>query len=327
MGRGRRICLIIAAVLLLASLIPAYQWIHLRECFTEQTAAERWRGSSEARFSQVSCFLDESAAVPPEREYSIRESLENALAGESEERWLMALSGTCDVTVSRDSQQVSAKGIYTAGSFAHFHPMQMVSGSWFDDREVNRDGIVLDMQLAWKLFGGYDLQGMTVAVNGIPVQITGVARPPESGIEQQIFGQTPTVWLSMDILKRMGQEPKAAYIEAVLPDPVTDFALDQLKKAVGVSGSSCEYLQNTDRFSLRKSLEAFLHPDSRVMRTSRVAYPYWENAARVAESRCGIYTAAMLFLLIFPACVILYWVLFGLHTLRKKTRELINRRK
>ena len=295
MGRGRRGCLIAAVILLLASLIPAYLRMKLREDFTEQTAAERWRGSSDARFGQVSCFLDESIGIPPEREYSIRENLETALAGKTEERWLMAMSGSVNVTIARDSAQLNVRGICTNGSFSHFHPMQMVSGSWFAQDEMNRDGVVLDMQLAWKLFGGYDLQGMTVSLNGIPVQIA--------------------------------VEPKATCIEAVLPDPVAGFALEQLKSAVGAVADSCAYVENTDRFSLLNSLEVFLHPDDRVMRTTRVTYPYWENAARVAESRCGIYAAVMFLLLVFPACVLLSWVYRGLAYIRRKGRELLKRRK
>lgn len=327
MRRGQKLCLLAAAVLLILSLVPAYLWIRLRESFTEQTAAERWRGSSEARFCQVSCFLDESVGIPPEQEYSIRESLEAALAGESEERWALALSGSCNVSVARDSEQLNARGVYTAGSFAHFHPVQMVSGSWYDSTETNRDGVVLDMQLAWKLFGGYDLQGMSVKLNGIPVQITGVARSPESSMEQQVFGQTPTIWFSMDLMKRMGQEAKAVCVEAVLPDPVTHFALERLKNAVGTSAGTCEYVENTDRFSLKNSLEVFIHPENRVMRTSRVTYPYWENAARVAESRCGAYIAAMLFLLVFPACLLVYWAFRGLACIRRKGREFIKKRR
>lgn len=327
MGRGRKGCLIAAVILLLASLIPAYLGMKLRQDFTEQTAAERWRGSSEARFGQVSCFLDESVGIPPEREYSIRDSLETALAGKSEERWLMAMSGTVSVSVARDSAQLNVRGICTNGSYFHFHPMQMVSGSWFAQDEMNRDGVVLDMQLAWKLFGGYDLQGMTVSLNGISVQIAGVARPPESGVEQQVLGTTPTLWFSMDLMKRMGLETKATCIEAVLPDPVAGFALEQLKNAVGAAADSSEYVENTDRFSLLNSLEVFLHPDDRVMRTTRVTYPYWENAARVAENRCGIYAAAMLLLLAFPVCVLLFWVFCGLAYIRRKGRELLKRRK
>ena len=128
-------------------------------------------------------------------------------------------------------------------------------------------------------------------------------------------------------MKRMGLEPKATCIEAVLPDPVAGFALEQLKSAVGAAADSCAYVENTDRFSLLNSLEVFLHPDDRVMRTTRVTYPYWENAARVAENRCGIYAAAMLLLLVFPACVLLFWVFCGLAYIRRKGRELLKRRK
>ncbi len=322
---AKRLCLIVALLLVLLALLPLYGWLHLREGLQEQTAAERWRGSNEAQFAQVSCFLDESVGLPPEQEYSIRQSLEDALAGETEEKWLLAMSGFTTVSAAYNGTQVNARCIFTSGSFEHFHPMQMVSGSWFDPKEVNRDGVVLDMQLAWRLFGGYDLQGMRITINGAPVQISGVARLPETGIEEEIFGQTPTIWLSMDLMDRLGMGPQATCVEAVLPNPVTGFAADKLKSLFG-SGSS-DVVENTGRFGFINSLTIFLHPDSRVMRTSRVVYPYWENAARVAENRCGMYAAAILLLLAFPFAVCIYWLFCGLSRLRKKGREILRKRK
>ena len=327
MGKGKKVCLILAVILLLLSCVPLYLWLRLRQGFQEQTAAERWKGSNEARFSQVSCFMDKSVGLSPEQEYSIRESLETALAGKSEERWILALSGSDTVSVARDTGQLTARVIYSAGDFSFFHPMQMVSGVWYDPDGVNRDGAVVDMQLAWKMFGGYDLQGVTVTVNGIPVQIAGVARGAETGIEQEASGQTPTIWLPMDLMDRIGVEPKVTCVEAVLPNPVAQFAVERLNAAVGVSGSDCDLVENTNRFGLQNSLQIFLHPDSRVMRTSRVTYPFWENAARAAESRCGIYAAALLLLLVFPAAVLLYWVVCALRLLRKKGGELVKKRK
>ena len=324
--RARRICLIVAFLLTLLALIPFFCWMHLRGSLQEQTAAERWRGNSEAKFAQISCFMDESVGLAPEQEYSIRKNLEDALAGGSGERWVMAMSGSCSVTAARDSVQVAARGICVSGSFYHFHPMQMVSGSWFDPGEVNRDGVVLDMQLAWKLFGGYDLQGMSITVDGVPVQIAGVARLPETGIEHDIYGQTPTLWLSMDLMDRLGFAPLATCVEAVLPNPVSDYAAGILKGAVAF-GDSGDMVENTGRFSLVKSLSVFLHPEERVVRTSRVAYPFWENAARVAESRCGIYVASMALLLLFPCAVCIYWLFHALSWVRGRVRGLIKKRR
>ncbi|MBO4377805.1 MAG: ABC transporter permease [Clostridia bacterium] len=323
--RSRLICLIVALALVLLALIPCYCWMRLREGFQEQTAAERWRGSNDAHFAQVSCFLDERAGITADQEYAVRQSLEDTLAGETEERWILALSGSCSVTAARNSTQITARGVYTSGSYNHFHPIQMVSGSWFDPKEVNRDGVVLDMQLAWKLFGGYDLQGMSITINGIPVQISGVARVPETAVEQDIYGQTPTLWLSMDLMNRLGMYAAATYVEAVLPNPVENFAVEKLKSVLG-SGSTIEIIENTGRFRFLNCLKVFLHPDSRVVRTSSVAYPYWENAARVAESRCGMYAAAIVLLMVFPVTVALYWVSRGLKWMRCQGRALLRKR-
>ena len=129
----------------------------------------------------------------------------------------------------------------------------------------------------------------------------------------------------MDLMDRLGMGPQATCVEAVLPNPVSGFAAEKLKGVLG-SGSS-DVVENTGRFGFISSLNIFLHPDSRVMRTSRVVYPYWENAARVAENRCGMYAAAIILLLAFPSAVCVYWLFCGLAWLRKKGRELLRKRK
>lgn len=324
-SRGRRICLILAAVLLLLTLIPGWLWFRIRSDFVEQTAAERWQGDSAARFAQVSVFLDESVGLEPVQEYEVRQSLESELAGETEEPWLLALSGFCSVTVSDETEQVSVRGICTSGSFDHFHPIQMVSGAWYDPQDVNQDGVVLDMQLAWRLYGGYDLKGYSLHLNGAPVQIVGVVRLPDSKIEQNVYGDTPTIWFSAGLMERLGLEVPITCVEAVLPDPVSHFASGKLEKALGGGDGYRDLVENTGRFGFVKSLLVYLHPDSRVIRTSRVAYPYWENAARVAESRAGFYAALIILLLLFPLCVVVFWAFLGLRSLRERGMDLWKR--
>ncbi len=324
--RGRQFCLIIAAILLLLALIPAWLWLRIRSDFVEQTAAERWRGKNAARFAQVTAFLDESVGLEPMQEYELRQSLETELAGQTEEAWILAISGFCQVTVSSDSEQISARGICTSGSFNAFHPIQMVSGAWYDPKEVNQDGVVLDMQLAWRLFGGYDLKGFSLRLNGVPVQIVGVVRLPEAKIEQKVYGDTPTIWFSTGLMERLGLDIPLTCVEAVLPDPVSHFASDKLKRVLNLGSGYDDLVENTGRFGFLQSLLTYLHPDSRVVRTSRVAYPFWENAARVAESRCGFYAALLILSLIYPCCVLLFWIFRGIGFLKGKGFALLKRR-
>ena len=323
--RSRSVCLILAAVMLLVALIPLCLWLKIRSDFVEQTAAERWRGKNAARFAQVSAYLDESVGLEPLQEFEIRQNLENEMAGESEESWVLAFSGFCSVTVSDETEQVSVRGICTSGNYNHFHPIQMVSGSWYDPQDINQDGVVLDMQLAWRLFGGYDLEGFALRVNGIPVQIEGVVRMPDSRIEQEIYGETPTIWFSAGLMKRLGLDIPITCVEAVLPDPVSHFAETKLKKALGGAEEYSEIVENTRRFDYLNSLRVYLHPDSRVIRTSRLAYPYWENAARVAESRSGFYAVLIVILVLFPVCVSAFWVYRGIRSVHGRGKALVKK--
>ena len=131
----------------------------------------------------------------------------------------------------------------------------------------------------------------------------------------------------MAFMQKLGMSPQITCVEAVLPDPVSHFAENQMKNAVGAGGDGCDMVDCTARFGLRRSLENLLQYNSRVMRTSRVSYPYWENAARAVESRCAILAAATLGLLLFPAGFLLFWLLKGLLRLKNRMELQIRKRK
>ena len=95
--------------------------------------------------------------------------------------------------------------------------------------------------------------------------------------------------------------------------------------ALGISEEYSDIVENTGRFNYVNSLRVFLHPDSRVIRTSRVTYPYWENAARVAESRSGFYAVLIILLLLFPAGVVIYWFYRGISSLRGRGKTLLKK--
>lgn len=326
MSRGVKRAAAAALCLILLAAVPTALWKNLSGRFQDQYAAERWQGGSETEFVQISCMLDESAYFSYEEEFPRRQKLGESMAAETDEAFATAGSGITAVTVEGGGKSVNARAIGTFGSFSLFHPARMLSGSFYGENEANRDGVVLDMNLAWKLFGGYDLRGMSVSVNGVPVQVTGVTEAPE-GIEAEAFGSEPTVWIPMELLEKTDSAPAVSCYELVLPNPVRGYGLEKTKALLSLSEESCDCLENTGRFSALNSLKNLVRTGSRMMRSSRIRYPFWENAARNAENRCAVYVGVAALLLLYPAGFVLVNAVLLLVRLRRTVRRRVEKKR
>lgn len=319
MSRGYKRAAVAALCLILLAAIPTALWKTLSAAFQDQTAAERWQGSSETEYVQLSCLIDEFQNFSYDNERQRCQELEVSMSGDTSASFATAGSGMTSVTVEAVGKRVAARAICTYGNFALFHPMKMLSGSFYGDGEANHDGVVIDMNLAWKLYGGYDLKGMSVSINGVPMQITGVTDSLD-GIAGEAFGVTPTVWIPMEYFPERGSAPAVTCYELVLPNPVDGYGMGQVKTLLNFSADDCDYLENTNRFSPLNSLKNLLKTGARLMRSSKIRYPYWENAARSAENRCAIYIGIAALLLLYPVCFVLTSAILLLIRLRRRAR-------
>ena len=301
MSRGelKRLCVGAALLILTAAALIALGAV--KNSFSGQFAAERWQ-SADNRYAQLSCFIDTHEDCSESTIKSLESSINKQMASEAIDlSWTFCYSGDTTLSVSRGSNTVSARAICTGGDFFMFNPPKMVSGWYYNDDSINGDGVVLDIQLAWKLFGGYNLTGMTVTINGHNCPVTGVAYPPENSIEKKLYGDTPTIYVPYSLFSVTDTTaPSVTNFEAVLPNPVTNFAMGMLEKSVSFSEQGRELKENTGRMGLIPGLKMLAEFGTRNQKTTAVYYPYWENAARAGESWCTLLAALAVLFAIFP---------------------------
>ncbi len=168
------------------------------------------------------------------------------------------------------------------------------------DEDYMADRVVLDAQTAFNLFGSSDVAGMEVTINGKTFPIAGVVKSEDdfataaaldAGAEAS---SDPTgvqsaskamIYMSYAALNAMAELPIDCY-EIVLPDPVSGFAKKLMTEKFPVGEGVI--VQNTGRFSLSGLISVIGKFGKRVMTTNGVIYPYWENAARMAESYAAL---------------------------------------
>ena len=310
--------LIVCAVLLALSAACFLTFRALSRALDSQRAAERWAGDGGApfAFAQLSCFPAGADTLGIGDVYAFR----SALTGELTEASLTIEGGNAFVdawSASGEKMQVagehgSADAEITAvgGEYFLFHPLRLLSGGYIAEDDVMDDRVVLDRELAWRLFGGTDLTGLTVTVGpaATPFVVAGVVeREDDFASRKARGGDGMGLYMSYRAFSRLsdagnGDAPIAAApiscYELVMPQPVEGYAEAFLRDNFKSGG---EYLNNTGRFTIGNVWQILREFGGRSMRLTDVAYPYWENAARCVGDWCALFLALAALFAILPA--------------------------
>ncbi len=275
-----------------------------------QQMAERYRGGSETRFAQVSAYFPIGKGVTLSDVYKFRQSVEKALTDASLEApeggnlWVDAYSAEAKITVKGTKGSASVTTLGVGGDWFAFHPLQLRSGGYLRETDLMHDKVVLDETLAWKLFGGVELAGMTVTIDDKPYLVAGVISREDDFASRKAYSGEAGMFMYYDTLNGISETNVSCY-ELVCANPISGFALDIAETGF----TDAVTLQNTGRFSLSSAFGLILNFGERSISSEGVVFPYWENAARYAED----YAALMLALA----------VLFGLYPLYFAVRLLV----
>lgn len=279
--------LILNVVLVLASLSCGIGLYAVSTTLETTTAAERFRGESEIRFAQIGTFFPVGQGKTEEDIFAFRQSLDSKFveqslqAPENGSLYVDTYSGSATVTLSTDHGTAAVKAIGVGGDFFHFHPLLLRSGSYIAERDLMDDLVVLDEVLAWRLFGGTELTGMTLYINNIPFVVSGVVAMEDDFASSNAYKEDGCAFLSFPALKKLDENLVIDCYEIVLPDPITGYARSVVEESF--PPEQCDVVENSSRYSISHLLDVAGSFGLRSMRAQGIAYPYWENALRLTE--------------------------------------------
>lgn len=257
-----------------------------------QRGAERWQGESETEFVQISCF------VPVGESFGIQEigAFRNAAAtklheaaldtGSDERLYADAWSCTGKVQASSNLGSGEASVIAVGGNFFDFHPLELINGNYIGTTDLMQDRVLLDEELAWLLFGGTDLQGLSMKIDGAPFVIAGVIEREQDFASKAAYSSGMGLYMSYDAYTHLKDSGFVSCYEIVMPEPVKNFAYNITTEIFPVKNG--EIVNNSARFGFLRLLKVVSDFGMRSMQTKSIIYPYWENAARYTESICAL---------------------------------------
>lgn len=295
----RRLLAGLCLLLALSALLCLWQTRRLSRSLPSQLAAERWQGEGDTRFSQISCFVPADHPLCLADVYAFRDTMLGklreadpalaALPGSWHDAWY----ATGSVTASGARGAGEAAVLAVGGGFFDFHPLHLLSGSYLMEDDLATDRVLLDEELAWRLFGGTELEGMELRLNGQLFSVAGVVEREQDRASRVAYTAGASLYMSYAAYVALTEKEAISGYELLLPEPVKGWALNLVRESFPLGGG--EAVQNSDRFSLPRLLALRGSMDERTMQSRGLRYPYWENAARLAENRClRLLTAALL---------------------------------
>lgn len=316
LSRGKIALLIVCAALAVACCVLCFVYSSTAGRLLTQQVAERYQGTVEQRYAQASVFFPVGQEKSISEIYTFRSTIDKKLLDVSLEAaegapplWQDAYSGTGELTVEGNKGKATVTATGVGGDWFSFHPLTLRSGGYLDENDLMHDRVMLDEKLAWQIFGSYDLAGMTVVINGKPFVVAGVVAIEDDKATEKTYTATGEVFMHLDTLQQLlGEESGSGGVscyELVCAEPISGFTLGVVTE--GFEGA--QTVQNSGRFSPLSILKVVRAYGTRSMQTAGVAYPYWENAARLTEDTLAALMICIILTALLPvACLVWYIV-------------------
>lgn len=267
----------------------------IRKGMYEQQANARWSG--ERPYAQLSAFWLPGQGIEESSVYGIRQTITNSLADTEAADWARydAFSSSTELYGTSDRGSVTLRAVATGGDFFRIHEHRLLSGNYYADSPEYTDCCILDEDAAWVLFGAVDVAGMTFSLEGHTCVVCGVIQPYDDAVR---WGKEPkaTVYLPFDSACVRDRFLDVTCYEAVLPDPILDFAKNIFDQAL--SGSLVT-VENSRRFDFLPLWETLTSLTGAGERSRAEVFPFWENAALKACFTSSLLLAAALLSFLF----------------------------
>ena len=258
-------------------------------------AGERWSASGEP-YAVISLYTEDASAMSKDQVEQYASSMDAALRSASVEGsekgrvWTYAYS--TDTLRSVKGPKSSANAVITAcgGDFFIFHPLKFLYGTSFLNDASIPNGVVLDEDLAWKIFGATDVVGMTMSVDDLELTVVGIVTAERSSeAYQYTYGDTPRMYMSYSAYDKInGEASDITAYEVTLPNPVKSFAMNIFKTAVTANEDTTSLAETSARYSVADRFENMKQLKYSWVRSNKVNCPYWENEARMIDYTCAI---------------------------------------
>ncbi|MBO4785431.1 MAG: ABC transporter permease, partial [Lachnospiraceae bacterium] len=256
--------------------------------YQDQTVAKRWDKSGNC--SHISVFIKDTAFFTKTDmdgfEYELNNKLDfNSVYAESEEsrRFIDCYVAKTSITLEGPCRTMDVNCMAVGGDFFKFHPVKLLTGTYFSGNDLMQDGVILDEETAWQLFGSSDVDGQKVLFGDRVLFVKGVYKKSEGKIYNYARGEKPEIFVPFELLNSEEAPLYITTLEVCMPNPIKNFAANIMTDLIQMDSSTYEIVDNSSRYSVENLWMIYKNKKYRSMQNHDIIYPYWEKIARYEE--------------------------------------------
>lgn len=226
-----------------------------------------------------------------------------------------AIASVNSIVDGKEIVNANASIVGVSGYYELFHPMEILSGSFLPEEQVQKDCVVINEQLAWALYRSADVEDQKIRIGDRVYQIVGVVKDSRNTYEDKAGGTQARAYIYFqELIYLLPPDPGESYddmqaadmtdtanseinydrlaiqtYEMVLPDPIRNIALNDLKQSLSTYQETSPgffIVNNTGRFGLLRLYDRFFPIGEDQFLLQGYTMPYGEIAARSAEQKC-----------------------------------------
>lgn len=262
----------------------------------ELDAGARWT-SDGSPYATIALYTDTATAFDRSTVEKYAYAITNALltasidSPEGGSIWTYSYYGEQSTSVTGPKGSSAAEMQFVGGSYFTFHPLHFLYGAPFSYDSTLPDGVVIDEDLAWRVFGAIDVIGMELTWNGRSFTVCGIVQKErDTEAYKKAYGSTGRIYMSYYGYEMAGGDTQSiTAFEATIPNAVKSFAINLFKGAVTVNEDTMVVYENSDRYSFANRFKRIKTLPYQGMRTERIIYPYYENELCVLDFETGIW--------------------------------------
>lgn len=297
-------------LLLIISVVLFLYFNSTRNSLQDQLAGSRWDEDGDGY--QFSIFFDTGSEIEAgfledfEHKYvqELKSTIGDSDAMADNLKEYFASAYMMEGRMSLSTENKSMKDVKTygvSGDYFVFHPLKLIAGSYLNG--VHEDSVLIDEDTAWTLFGSYDIIGMTIVVNDVPLFVEGIYEESDNSYEEVAKGYNSfanvsveengsqnegairsLIYVPFNTLAKLGTSNKkiAAY-EFVTTAPSDYYVLKVINDQMKSQLNHMQTISNTTRFETDNLINVWKERKYRSMHSDTTYYPYYENVARAYE--------------------------------------------
>ena len=318
----RVICVLISLIFLTVGIIMRIIITAGANKYADQTVTKRWDKTGKS--AHVSLFIKDSAYFTRTDldgfEYNLNKKLDfNSIYPENEDarRFIDCYMTKTSVYLEGPSDSMQVNCLAVGGDFFAFHPLKLINGSYFDGNDLMQDGVILDEETAWRLFGSNDVAGQPLYYGERVLYVKGVYEKNESKLYNYARGDKPEIFVPFDLVDSADFPLFISCIEVCMPHPIENFATGIVESVFMAEPSNFEMVDNSSRFKTANLRTVYKNKKYRSMQNNDIIYPYWEKIARYEEDLLAPKAVAMVFCFVSSGTVFISLLLFEISKLTK----------